>query len=59
MLGLSMFVSIFFFICLDEDLQRDKKETPTSIDKLKDEETNDHEIVNDSARKSSKSEISD
>jgi len=58
LLGLSMFVSIFFFICLDEDLQREKKET-TPRKNLKDEETNNHNIVNDSARKSSKSEISD
>jgi len=26
LLGISMFVCIFFFICLDEDLQREKKE---------------------------------
>jgi hypothetical protein len=33
-----MFVSIFFFICLDEDEQREQKEAKPSIEKLKDEE---------------------
>ena len=52
-----MFVCIFFFICLDEDLQREKKETQPAVEKLKDEETTDQNIGNDdSARKSMKSE---
>jgi len=46
-----MFVSIFFFICLDEDLQREKKETTPRNEKLKDDETNDHNIVNDRQEK--------
>ena len=52
-----MFVCIFFFICLDEDLQREKKETQPAIEKQNDEETADKNADNDeSARKSIKSE---
>jgi len=52
-----MFVCIFFFICLDEDLQREKKETQPAIEKKNDEETADQNVGNDeSARKSIKSE---
>ena len=56
LLGISMFVSIFFFICLDEDLLREKKETQPAVEKLKDEETTDQNIGNESPRKSIKSE---
>ena len=52
MLGISMFASIFFFICLDEDLQREKAEIQTT-EPVKEEKKDDSKDI---SRKSINSE---